>query len=188
MVRTEAGGGEPGAPCPAFRGSALPTPSMPRLWVLGKGRPLLARQETPAQAPGQSQERHRQLRSLELALLVNLWKGVYLSELCFFHRPNGNNNSVINETMLENAWHNAQTSGFHLSVYQNNLGFPGGSVVKNLPADQKIRRRRGFNPWAGKLPWRRNGNTLQYSCLENPMDKAAWWAIVHGIPKQFDTT
>ena len=37
--------------------SRLP-PSMPRLWVLGKGRPLLARQGTPAQAPGQSQERH----------------------------------------------------------------------------------------------------------------------------------
>ena len=58
MVRTEAGRGEPRAPCPAFRGSALPTPSMPRLWVLGKGRLLLARQGTPAQAPGQSQERH----------------------------------------------------------------------------------------------------------------------------------
>ena len=33
-----------------------------------------------------------------------------------------------------------------------------------------------------------NGNPLQYSCLENPMDRGAWWAIVHGVPKGSDTT
>ena len=41
----------------------------------------------------------------------------------------------------------------------------------------------GFDPWIRKIFWRRNGNPLQYSCLENPMDGRAWWAIVHGVAK-----
>ena len=35
-----------------------------------------------------------------------------------------------------------------------------------------------FNPWVGKIPWRRHGNSLQYSCLENPRYREAWWAAV----------
>ena len=38
-------------------------------------------------------------------------------------------------------------------------------------------------PWFRKIPWRRNGNTFQYSCLGNPMDRGAWWVIVHGVEK-----
>ena len=38
-------------------------------------------------------------------------------------------------------------------------------------------------PWVGKMPWKGNGSPLQYSCLENPIDKGAWWAIVHGIAR-----
>ena len=37
-----------------------------------------------------------------------------------------------------------------------------------------------FDPWSGKIPWRGNGNPLQYSCLGNPMERGAWWATVHG--------
>ena len=37
--------------------------------------------------------------------------------------------------------------------------------------------------WVGKILLRRNGNPLQYSCLENPMDGGAWWATVHGVAK-----
>ena len=44
----------------------------------------------------------------------------------------------------------------------------------------------GFDPWIGKIPGKGNGNTLQYSCQENPMDRGAWWAIVHGITKESD--
>ena len=36
-------------------------------------------------------------------------------------------------------------------------------------------------PWAGKIPGEGNGNPLQYSCLENPMDGGAWWATVHDV-------
>ena len=61
--------------------------------------------------------------------------------------------------------------------------FLGGSVVKNLPAMQETCGRQGFGPWIGKIPWRRNGNPLQYLCLENPMDRGAWWATVHEVTK-----
>ena len=40
-----------------------------------------------------------------------------------------------------------------------------------------------FDPWVGKIPWRENGNPLQYSCLGNPMDGGARWATVHGVAK-----
>ena len=40
-----------------------------------------------------------------------------------------------------------------------------------------------FNLWFGKIHWSRYGNPLQYSCLENPMDRGAWWATVHRVTK-----
>ena len=46
-------------------------------------------------------------------------------------------------------------------------------------------RRPGFGPWIGKIPWRRNGNPLQYLCLENSMDRGAWWATVHEVTKSW---
>ena len=39
------------------------------------------------------------------------------------------------------------------------------------------------HPWVGKILGEGNGNPLQYSCLENPMDRGAWWATVHGVAK-----
>ena len=44
----------------------------------------------------------------------------------------------------------------------------------------------GSIPGLGRSPG--NGNTLHYSCLENPMDRGAWWATVHGFEKELDTT
>ena len=43
--------------------------------------------------------------------------------------------------------------------------------------------RRGLDPWVGQSPEGRDGNSLQYSCLENPMDRGAWWATDHGVAK-----
>ena len=65
------------------------------------------------------------------------------------------------------------------------MGFPGGSVVKNLPATVEDA---GSIPGLGRSPGEGNGNPLQYSCLENPMEGRAWWATVHGVTKESDTT
>ena len=43
--------------------------------------------------------------------------------------------------------------------------------------------RMGFNPWFRKIPWRRKWQPLQYSCLENPMDRVTWYGMVHGVTK-----
>ena len=63
------------------------------------------------------------------------------------------------------------------------MGFPGGTVVKNLPANTGDTRDEGSIPGSGRSPGEENGNPLQYSCLENPMDKVAWWATVHRVTK-----
>ena len=49
-------------------------------------------------------------------------------------------------------------------------------------------RRHRFDPWIMKIPWKGNGSLFQYSCLGNPMDAGAWWATVHAVPKELDTT
>ena len=64
------------------------------------------------------------------------------------------------------------------------LGFPGGSVVKNsLVAPARNAGDAGSIPGSGRSPGEGNGNPLQYSCLENPTDRGAWQAIVHGFAK-----
>ena len=52
-------------------------------------------------------------------------------------------------------------------------------VVKNLPADAGGA---GSIPWSRRCPGEGNGSTLQYSCLENSVDRGAWWAAVHRVP------
>ena len=56
-------------------------------------------------------------------------------------------------------------------------------VVKNLPANAGDARDAGSIPGTGRSPGVGNGNPLQYSCLENPMNKGAWLSTVHGIMK-----
>ena len=60
------------------------------------------------------------------------------------------------------------------------LGLPSLSVVKNLPTSAGDF---GLIPGLGRSPGEENGNPLQYSCLENPMDRKAWWAIDHEVTK-----
>ena len=61
------------------------------------------------------------------------------------------------------------------------LGFPGGSVVKNLPATSAATVDVSLIPGLGRYPGKGNGNPLQHSCLENPTDREAWWATVHRV-------
>ena len=61
-------------------------------------------------------------------------------------------------------------------------GFPGASVLKNLPVNVGDV---GSISGSGRSPGGRNGNPLQYSCLENPTDRGAWWAIVHRVVRSW---
>ena len=62
-------------------------------------------------------------------------------------------------------------------------GFSGGSVVKNSPASAGDAGDMGSIPGLGRSPGGVNVKPLQSSCLENPMDRGAWWAPVHGVAK-----
>ena len=61
-------------------------------------------------------------------------------------------------------------------------------VVKNPPANAGDVRDMGLIPGSGRPPGEGNDNPLQYSCLENSMDRGAWWAAIHRIAKESDTT
>ena len=74
-------------------------------------------------------------------------------------------------------------NGSKLSIVYSLRGFPGGSVVKNLPANAGVPGDKGFIPELGRSPGVGNGNALQYTCLENSMDRGAWPATVHGFAK-----
>ena len=60
------------------------------------------------------------------------------------------------------------------------MGFPGGSEIKGSACNVGDL---GSIPGSGRSPGEGNGNPLQYSCLENPMDGGAWWATLHGVAK-----
>ena len=67
-------------------------------------------------------------------------------------------------------------------------GSSGGSAVKNPPAMQEMQETLGSFPGWGRSPRGGNGNPLQYSCWENPMDRGTWWATVHGVTESDVTT
>ena len=73
--------------------------------------------------------------------------------------------------------------GLVLSLsYPLQWGFPGGSVVENLPTSAGDT---GLIPGWRRSPGEGNGNLLQYSCLANPMDRGAWQATVHGVTESW---
>ena len=67
----------------------------------------------------------------------------------------------------------------------NVWAYPGGSDGKESARNAGDL---GSIPGSGRSPGRGHGNPLKYSCLENPMDRGAWWATVHGGTKESDTT
>ena len=66
-------------------------------------------------------------------------------------------------------------------------GFPGGSVVKNLPASAGATGATGLIPGSGRSPGGGHGHPLQYSCLENPMDRRALWDLVQSVAELHTT-
>ena len=62
------------------------------------------------------------------------------------------------------------------------MGFPGGSEGKEFTCNAGDL---GLIPWFGRSAEGEHGNPLQYSCLENPMDRGTWWATVHGVTRSW---
>ena len=58
-------------------------------------------------------------------------------------------------------------------------------MVKNLPANAPVSGDTSSMAGSGRSPRGRNGNPLQYSCLENPMERGAWWAVDYGVTKNW---
>ena len=73
------------------------------------------------------------------------------------------------------------------SGLQSKGGFHGGSAVKNPPANEGDAGDAGLIPGLGRFPGGGKGNSLQYSCLGNPMDRGAWWVTACVVTKELDT-
>ena len=66
------------------------------------------------------------------------------------------------------------------------VGFPGGSVLKNLPANIVYTGDTGLIPGSGRSPGEGSGNHTNILACENLMDREGWWATVHGVTKELD--
>ena len=64
-------------------------------------------------------------------------------------------------------------------------GFPGGTMIKNLPANAGDTRDVGSIPGSGRFSGVGNGTPLQDSCLDNSMDRGVWWAIAYEVAKSW---
>ena len=71
------------------------------------------------------------------------------------------------------------------NVYRFPWGFPVVLLIKNPFANTGDTRDTGLIPGSGRSPGGGHGNPLQYSCLEDSMDRGAWWATVHGVEKSW---
>ena len=71
----------------------------------------------------------------------------------------------------------------HFTYISLNGDFPGGSVVKNPPANTGATEDEDLIPGLGRSLRRGNSKLLHYSCLDNPMDREAWWATAYGVTK-----
>ena len=97
-----------------------------------------------------------------------------------------NDNLSIKDEYMRNT--DSQSGELSCVVYEyikSIEGFPGGSGIKNLPANAEGL---GSILGSGRFPGEGNGNPFQYSCLQNPMDRGVWWATVHGGSKESDRT
>ena len=75
----------------------------------------------------------------------------------------------------------------HTHTYMLTWGFGASQVVlvvKEPTCQCRRCKRHRLNPWVRKIPWGGHGNPLQYSCLDNPMNRGAWRAMVHGVISQ----
>ena len=84
------------------------------------------------------------------------------------------------ETYEESIYKYTNYLNIYIYIHQ---GFPGCASGKEPTASAGDTGDMGLIPWSGRSAGGGNGNPLQYSCLENPMDRGAWQATVHGVEK-----
>ena len=93
--------------------------------------------------------------------------------------------SDITEGNRRTHWQTKKTASLSINTQAPLLwGSPHDSVGKEAACNSGHYlqcRRLEFDPWLGKIPWEGNGNPVHYACLENPMDRGAWKAIVTGV-------
>ena len=105
-----------------------------------------------------------------LPALVKMWKEIY--EGLTIRKRQGSLRTI-------GSW----LSQMPLILFK--FGFPGGTGCKEPACQCRRCKRCGFNSWIRKIPWRRKWHPLQYSCLENPMDRGAWWPTGGGLSFSF---
>ena len=90
--------------------------------------------------------------------------------------------SLILDPVEDSHWVLSGQIGEKDAISKSVTGFPGGSDGK---ASAYNAGDPDLIPGSGRSPGKGNGNPLQYSCLENPMEGGAWWATVHGVAKSW---
>ena len=78
--------------------------------------------------------------------------------------------------LVEGTINKGRARGTHLEI-----DFPLGTHGKEHACQCRRHKRHRFNPYVGKIPGGGLSNLVQYSGLENPMDRGTWWATVHGV-------
>ena len=127
--------------------------------------------------------------------VVPFWKlrlreHIHLSDIyCVLFVPGfalgGARTNEINNTGLltsKNSIINGKKNFFLVSTLCQ-VGFPGGAGSKEPTCQCRRGKRQEFNPGSRRSPGEGHGNPLQYSCLENRMERGAWWATVHSVAK-----
>ena len=89
----------------------------------------------------------------------------------------------MNVELLTHTYVGGNSSVCLYTCIHSILGFPHGSVVKNLPANAGDRRDVGSVPGSGRSPGGGHGNPLQYSCLESSVDRGVSWPTVREVAK-----
>ena len=98
------------------------------------------------------------------------------------HQPQAS--SIVHRTWTGNMKRVASPrTQFLFSPKQGTMGFPGGFSSKESACRVGDAGDEGLIPGSGRSPVGDNGNPLQYSCLENPIDRGDWQSAVHGVPK-----
>ena len=117
----------------------------------------------------------------EVGMHVTTWMSLENSKLCEQSQTEMGTHCVFHLYEMSRK-SNTETESRRVVAYNWGEGFPGGSVVKNPPANAGDV---GSVPGSWRSSEERNGSPLQHSCLRNPTDRGAWWATVHGVAKSW---